>query len=170
MNKRLIGLALLAALGANVQAQGFYADLGLAGQQYTLGYAQPVGSSWRLRGEYATGLTWNASVIDTNSVSLASHFYNMNLKYPTASTYLGVGYGHLAADKGLGFFANVGVTLGAFKADINTDQTGVNYYGNYGSTFTQVDLDAQRQKLGESSSLLGLKYLPSVSLGLVYRY
>jgi len=167
MIKRLIGPALLAALGANVQAQGFYADLGLAGQQYALGYAQPVGSSWRLRGEYATGLTWNASVIDTNSVNLASPFYNMNLKYPTASTYLGVGYGHVAADKGLGFFANVGVTLGAIKADVNTDPASVNYYG---STFTQVDIDAQRQKLGESSSLLGLKYLPSVSLGLVYRY
>lgn len=167
MIKRLIGLALLAALGANVQAQGFYADLGLAGQQYALGYAQRVGGSWRLRGEYATGLTWNASAIDTNSVNLASPFYNMNLKYPTASTYLGVGYGHVAADKGLGFFANVGVTLGAFKADVNTDPAGTNYYGN---TFTQVDIDAQRQKLGESSSLLGLKYLPSVSLGLVYRY
>jgi hypothetical protein len=167
MIKRLIGIALLSALGANAQAQGFYADLGLAGQQYSLGFAQPVGGSWRLRGEYATGLTWNPSAVDTNSVNLAGHFYNMAPKYPTASTYLGVGYGQVAADKGLGFFANVGVRLGAFTADVNTDPSGVNYYG---STFTQVDIDAQRQKLGESSSLLGLKYLPSVSLGLVYRY
>jgi hypothetical protein len=166
MNTRLIALALLSAVGLDVQAEGFYADLGFAGQQYSLGYTQPVGSTWRLRGEYSPELSLTAPGIDTgNSVNLANHFYRMNLKYPTASTYLGVGYGHQTADKGLGFFANLGLTLGSFRADVNTDLLGMNHNG---STFTQADMDAQ--KLRTNESLLGLKYQPSVSMGLVYRY
>lgn len=103
--------------------------------------------------------------INGNSVNMAGHYFNMSLKYPTASTYLGIGYGHHAATKGLGFYADVGVTFGAFSADVTTDLVGV---GGSGGSITQADIDAQKQKMNDS--VAGLRYLPSVSLGLIYRY
>lgn len=215
MKKHLICLAALAALGlgTSVQAQDIYGGLGLPGL-YTLGYAHPIASSWGLRGEYASGLSWtgsgtdngvnyNASLkssraglfadwfpfnggfrfvggvtandmkFDVNSqgtgtatinnkpVNMAGHYFNMNLKYPTATPYLGIGYGHQVAAKGLGFYADLGVVFGSFSADVSTDLVGQ-------AGITQADVDAQKQQMNDS--LGGLKYLPSFSAGMVYRY
>lgn len=130
----------------------------------------PFGGGFRLVG----GITANDTKVDLNSlgtgtatingktVSMVGNYFNLHLKYPTATTYLGVGYGHQAlARKGLGFYADVGITLGSFSADVDTNLVGV-------SGITQTDVDAQKQDMNDS--LAGLKYLPSVSLGLVYRY
>ena len=64
---------------------------------------------------------------------------------------------------GLGFYADVGVTFGSFTSDVNTNVVSAS-----GGTITQADVDAQKQKMNDS--LGGLKYLPSISAGLVYRY
>lgn len=133
----------------------------------------PFGGGFRLVGGVtANDMRFNinsqgtgTASINGNSVSMAGHYFNMSLKYPTASTYLGVGYGHHASAKGLGFYADFGVTLGSFSADVNTDLVGVS---GSGGAITQADIDAQRQKMNDS--IAGLRYLPSVSLGLVYRY
>jgi hypothetical protein len=129
----------------------------------------PFGGGFRLVG----GVTANDMKFDVNSigtgtatindklVNMTGHYFNVNLKYPTATTYLGIGYGHHKTEKGLGFYADLGVTLGAFSADVNTDLVGV-------SGVTQTDVDTQKQKMNDS--LGGLKYLPSISAGMVYRY
>lgn len=213
MKKHLICLAALATLGTAAQAQDIYGGLGLPGL-YTLGYAHPMGSSWGLRGEYASGLSstgsgtdngvnYNASIqssraglfadwfpfsggfrfvggitandhkfdvnalgtgnatINNKTVSMAGHYFNMKLKYPTATPYLGIGYGHQVSTKGLGFYFDAGVTFGSFTADVSTDLIGV-------SGVTQADVDAQKQQMNDS--LGGFKYLPSFSAGMVYRY
>lgn len=217
MKKQLLWLALLAALGINVQAQDIYGGLGLPGL-YTLGYAQPIGSHWGLRGEYASGLSlavsgtdngvsydgsikasragffadWfpfgggfrlvgglsandmrfnvnalgsGTATINGNTVSMAGNYFNMRLKYPSNTPYLGVGYGHHTASKGLGFYADAGVLLGSFTAEVDTNLVGKT--GSNG-TITQADIDAQKQSMNDS--LGGLRMLPSVSIGLVYRY
>lgn len=87
--------------------------------------------------------------------------FNVNLKYPSTTAYLGLGYGHHVSTKGLGFYADVGVTLGSFTAEIDTDLVGYN-------GITQADVDAQKKKMNDS--LGGLGYLPSVSVGMVYRF
>ena len=218
MKKHLICLAALATLGlgSSVQAQDIYGGLGMPGL-YTLGYAHPMGGSWGLRGEYASGLSWTGSgtdngvsysasikssraglfadwfpfgggfrfvggitandqkmdinalgtgtaTINNKPVNMSGHYFNMNLKYPTATPYLGIGYGHQMTTKGLGFYADLGVTFGSFAADLSTDLGGS---GNVGGV-TQADVDAQKQQMNES--LGGLKYLPSFSAGMVYRY
>lgn len=215
MKKHLICLAALATLGlgTSVQAQDIYGGLGLPGL-YTLGYAHPMASSWGLRGEYASGLSWTGSgtdngvsynasfkssrtglfadwfpfkggfrfvggvtandmkfdvnalgtgtaTINNKPVNMAGHYFNMNLKYPTATPYLGIGYGHQVATKGLGFYADLGVVFGSFTADVSTDLVGQ-------AGITQADVDAQKQQMNDS--LGGLKYLPSFSAGMVYRY
>lgn len=106
------------------------------------------------------------ATINGNTVNMAGRYFNLNIKYPTTTPYLGVGYGHhFTASKGLGFYADVGVSFGTFTADVNTNLVGAT--GSSG-TITQADIDAQKQQMNDS--LAGLKYLPSVSLGLVYRY
>lgn len=213
MKKYLIGLGLLASLGANVHAQDIYGGIGLPGL-YTLGYAHPISKSWGVRGEYAGGLSASASGTD-NGVRYDATFkssrgglfadwfpfsggfrlvggvtandtqltvngvggpnttignvttdttgkkFNVNLKYPSTTAYLGLGYGHHVSTKGLGFYADVGVTLGSFTAEIDTDLVGYN-------GITQADVDAQKKKMNDS--LGGLGYLPSVSVGMVYRF
>ena len=51
--------------------------------------------------------------------------------------------------------------FGSFTADVSTNLVGQN-------GITQADVDAQKQSMNDS--LGGLKVLPSVSLGMVYRY
>lgn len=90
--------------------------------------------------------------------------FNVQAKYPTVSPYLGIGWGHHAhADKGLGFYADIGVTFGSFSAEVDTNLvTGTSGY------ITQADVDKQKQEMNDS--LAGVKVLPSVSLGLRYRF
>ncbi len=223
MNKHLIRVAMLAALGSTAslaQAQDIYAGVGLPGL-YTIGYAHPMGSSWGLRGEYAGGLSRNmtgssegidyeatfkssragvfadwfpfgggfrlvggltsndtklavnatgtTATIDGNTVSLAGRYFNVTMKYPTATPYLGIGYGHQQAEKGLGFYFDLGVSFGSFTADVDTNLLGAPVLGGTpGQTITQQDIDAEKQKLNDS--LAGLSVLPSVSAGMVYRF
>jgi len=131
----------------------------------------PFSGGFRLVG----GITANDTKLDVNStgtgtatingktISMVGNYFNVNLKYPTATPYLGLGYGHQVTAKGLGFYADVGVTFGSFTADVNTNVVGAS-----GGTITQADVDAQKQKMNDS--LGGLKYLPSFSAGMVYRY
>jgi hypothetical protein len=199
MKKHLFGFILLSTFGGHALAQESYSSLGLPGKYATglsmsgagldsgIHYDTSLKSSrtgvladWFSFGggfRFVGGVTANDTRFNINSqgagtpsingysVNMAGHYFNMSLKYPTASTYLGVGYGRNALTKGLGFFADVGVSFGAFTADINTDLEGAS---SPGGAFTQAEIDAQKQKLNDS--LGGLRYLPSVSLGLVYRY
>lgn len=58
MKQKLIILAALSILGSAAQAQDVYIGAGLPGL-LTLGYANPMGNNWGLRGEYAGGLNLN---------------------------------------------------------------------------------------------------------------
>ncbi len=104
----------------------------------------PAGLSNSLGGSAWTGLGVGA--------------YQLRSKSPTSSTYLGIGYGqHGLASKGLGFYADMGVALGALSSELE---------GN-GASSSPMGLDGWRT---QSNGMLGFRYLPSVSLGLIYRY
>jgi hypothetical protein len=130
----------------------------------------PIGGGFRLVG----GLTANDikadlngvgsgfSTINGKSVDMTGETFNVQVKFPTTTPYLGIGYGHQKSDvKGFGFYADLGVMIGTFTADTTTSL--VNKKG-----VTQADVDAQTQKIRDSLS--GLSALPSASLGLLYRY
>lgn len=132
----------------------------------------PLGGAFRLVG----GLTFNDiradfngvgtgnSTINGKTVSLVGETYNVRVKFPDTTAYLGVGYGHQKNDaRGLGFYADLGVMVGSFTATTTTSLTS-----NPGSGITQADVDAQNQKIRDS--LGSLSVLPSASLGLLYRY
>ena len=130
----------------------------------------PLGGAFRLVG----GLTANDIRADLNGVgsgtatingkpvSMAGETFNVRVKYPDTTAYLGLGYGHQKSDvKGFGFYADLGVTLGSFSVDTSTSLVGK-------GGITQADVDAQSNKIRDSLS--GLSVLPSASLGLLYRY
>lgn len=129
----------------------------------------PFGGGFRFVGGVTandTKLEINAAgtgtaTINNKSVNMAGHYFNVSLKYPTATPYLGVGYGHQVSTKGLGFYADLGLSFGRFSADVSTDLVGQ-------AGITQADVDAQKQQMNDS--LGGLRYLPSFSAGMVYRY
>lgn len=217
MKRLLVNLAVLATLGSAAslaQAQDIYGGVGVPGI-YTLGYAHPMGASWGLRGDYASGLSWtgsgtdngvtyNSSIkasragvyadwfpfsgsfrlvggvtandmkVDINSVgtgtatingkpvSMVGNYFNVHAKFPTATPYLGVGWGHQASSaKGLGFYADIGVMIGSFSADVETNLVGQ-------AGITQADVDKQKQDMNDS--LAGYKVVPSVSLGVRYQF
>lgn len=134
----------------------------------------PFGGGFRLVGGVTANdikldlgaLGTGTATINGNTVNMAGRYFNLNVKYPTTTPYLGIGYGHQATTiKGLGFYADMGVSFGTFSTDVSTNLVGA--VGSNGAV-TQADIDAQKQQMNDS--LAGLRVLPSVSLGLVYRY
>jgi hypothetical protein len=104
----------------------------------------------------------NASINGKPPVSMVGQTYNVAVKFPSTTPYLGIGYGHQKSDnKGFGFYADLGVMVGTFTADTTTTLVT-------NGLATQADVDAQTQKIRDS--LGNISVLPSASLGLLYRY
>ena len=130
----------------------------------------PLGGGFRLVGGLSAndtraelnGLGSGSSTINGTTVNMAGESYKVTVKYPDTTAYLGIGYGHqLGEAKGLGFYADLGVSLGTFSASSSTSLVGK-------QGITQADVDAQNQKIRDA--LNGSSVLPSASLGLLYRY
>lgn len=136
----------------------------------------PADSGFRLVG----GLTFNDLKVSLNAaasgdlevngktVSLSGERFNISVKYPTTTPYLGIGWGHRASkEKGLGFYADLGVTVGRFKTTVDTSLVGKSADGG-ATTITQADVDAQVQDLRDAVNKLTV--VPSASIGLIYRF
>ncbi len=130
----------------------------------------PLGGGFRLVGGLTVndikaefkGIGTGGSTINGKPVNLAGEAFNVTLKYPSTTPYLGIGYGHQSsAVKGLGFYADLGVMIGSFDAEVSTTLVGK-------QGLTQADIDAQSQKMRDSVS--GLSVLPTFSIGAVYRF
>jgi hypothetical protein len=136
----------------------------------------PFSGGFRLTG----GLTVNKASLDlkshfdgSTSVSVngnsitpaATDYFNGRIKFPTAMPYVGLGWGHQARKAGMGFVADVGVSIGRAKLSTDTNIVGKTY-NLY--TVTQADVDAKTSELDHSVGRITL--LPQASLGVSYRY
>jgi hypothetical protein len=136
----------------------------------------PFGGGLRL----SAGLTLNKAQLDLNSrfngassitvngraiTPAASDYYNAQLKFPALMPYIGVGWGHQARPAGLGFVADLGVSIGRAKYTADTNLVGKTYSGY---TVTQADVDSKTAEINDNIGRITL--LPSVSVGLNYRY
>lgn len=102
------------------------------------------------------------ATINGKTVSMVGQTFNVNLSFPSTSPYLGIGYGHQSSTgKGLGFYADLGVMFGTFKSDVNTSLVA-------NGLVTQADVDAQTKTMRDSIS--SVSALPSISVGVTYRY
>ncbi|MFM2083575.1 MAG: hypothetical protein RLY95_393 [Pseudomonadota bacterium] len=132
----------------------------------------PGSGGFRLTG----GLTYNDTKFELNSTAtgnatatingkttnLAGSYYNLAIKLPKVTPFVGIGYGHhTRKDKGWGFFTELGLVLGKFKAESSTDLVTK-------GTVTQADIDAQNQKTNDS--LAKLSVIPSFSIGASYNF
>lgn len=131
------------------------AELGaLADQSRTSLYADwfPfTGHGFRVVGGLTLNDTWSNPLGGPQAISGAYQ------PRPRTTTYLGIGYGsHGLSSKGLGFYADMGVSMGT-AADGDTGLNGTPAMGFEGWRSQQ-------------NGWLGFRYLPSVSLGLIYRY
>ena len=133
------------------------------------------------------GLTLNDIKADLNAVSsaknsifvngksflLGSETYKASLTFPTATPYIGVGLGHNPKkDKGLGFHADVGLMIGSFTSSIDTSVLNKPLPSaidpSKSITITQDDIDRESKSVRDAISSIGV--LPSLSLGLSYRF
>jgi hypothetical protein len=192
-----VALAVCSAAAGPAVAQNIYTDLGLPGL-YSLSGSLSLradstpGLNWNRAG--SEGLVDNGAGLQANRASVYADWFpfggglrlvggvnltenrpdlinapvngwsgnpsNLRLKYPNSSTYLGIGYGqHTLSSKGLGFYADMGVSLSTLPADADTSQGG--------GTSSAAGLEGWRT---QTNGWLGFRYLPSVSLGLIYRY
>jgi len=111
----------------------------------------------------ATGNNASAQ-INGKSVNLNGQTYNIDLKYPGVTPYLGLGYNSLHNGlnaKGWGFFLDVGMTIGKFKTSTSTTLVGV-------QGITQADVDAQTSKVRDGVSKLSV--LPKFTVGVAYAF
>ena len=111
-------------------------------------------------------LTATSSAVTANingkTVNLANETYNVELTYPRVTPYVGLGYGFSPANKpGFGFYADVGVMIGRFKAETTTSLVGK-------QGITQADVDAETASLRDSTARLSV--LPKLSVGVSYRF
>lgn len=96
-----------------------------------------------------------------NATPSSSDYLNAQLKYPTVMPYVGIGWGHQAKPTGVGFTADVGVSIGRPKLSVDTNLVGQ-------SGITQEDIDAKRDELRDDIG--DIELLPSASVGLNYRF
>ena len=152
--------------GIDYKAKASFSRLGIFGDYF------PFSGGFRLTG----GLTVNNQKIDLTSaaqpgsqmtvgdqtVTLAAddRLY-VAIKVPKATPYIGLGWGHQQANKGFGFVADIGATIG--KAKLTVEATGPNL-----STVSQADLDKETQELRDGVGKI--TFIPQISLGLNYRF
>lgn len=155
--------------GIDYKAKASFSRLGIFGDYF------PFSGGFRLTG----GLTVNNQKIDLTSaaqpgsqmtigdqtVTLAAddRLY-VAIKVPKATPYIGLGWGHQQANKGFGFVADIGATIG--KAKLTVEATGTNL-GNR-SLVTQEDIDKETQELRDGVGKI--TFIPQISLGLNYRF
>lgn len=128
-------------------------------------------SNFRLTG----GLTSNQFKVDLSgggsgsTITIGNTTYNLaagdrfdvHIKFPSTTPYLGLGWGHQKADKGWGFNADVGASFG--KAKVTTQLSGT-----LANTVSQADIDAETAQIREGVGKI--RAVPQLSLGVSYRF
>jgi hypothetical protein len=87
--------------------------------------------------------------------------FDVKIKFPSATPYVGLGYGHHAG-KGLGFHADFGVSIGRTK--LTATATGP----TLSTAVSQADIDAELAELRDGVGKV--RVLPQLSIGLNYRF
>lgn len=154
--------------GVPYRATAKYNRVGLFGDY------RPFGGRFRL----TAGLTVNEATLrldsrfdgvtpvtinETTLTPSATDFFRARVKIPRLTPYFGIGWGHHPQDAGLGFVADLGVSIG--KAKVTVDQ---NLVENYPGLISQADVDAETRQLKDEVGKV--RILPHVAVGMSYRY
>jgi hypothetical protein len=89
--------------------------------------------------------------------------FNVDIKFPKVTPYIGIGWGHLDKEPGWGFVGDVGVSFGRAKVSIDT-----NVIERSGGQIKQADVDRETQEIKDGVGKI--RVLPQATLGVSYRY
>jgi hypothetical protein len=130
----------------------------------------PLGNGFRLTGgvttnQYrldmlASGSGGSLTIGSTTYTTSAADGLQVNVKFPTTSPYVGLGWGHQVS-KGLRFSADIGAMVG--RATLTSTVTGP-----LAQRVTQADLDAELASFRDS--VARLRAVPQLSFGLGYSF
>jgi hypothetical protein len=126
------------------------------------------GGGFRLTG----GITLNVMRIDltgrgnggtieignTTYVTAPGDRFDVRIKFPRVTPYLGIGYGQQPAAAGWGFVFDLGASIGKAKVSASTNIAGV----------TQDDIDRELQELRDGVGKV--RAIPQLSVGVNYRF
>ncbi|AGX88465.1 hypothetical protein [Candidatus Symbiobacter mobilis] len=108
------------------------------------------------------GVGAGTATINSKTVDMTGETFNVDVRFPSVTPYVGIGYGHHLRDtKGWGFHADLGVMVGSFNTKVETTLVD-------SGKVDQADIDAETQDLRDS--LNSHSILPSLSLGVTYTY
>ena len=128
-------------------------------------------SSFRLTGgltandfkaDLTGGGTGSSITIGNNTYAFTSgDRFDVQIKIPRTTPYLGIGWGHQQAEKGWGFHADMGASIG--KATVTSTVSG-----QLANLVSQTDIDAELAQIRDSVGKV--KFLPQLSVGVSYRF
>jgi hypothetical protein len=108
----------------------------------------------------ASGNGGSMTIGDTTFSTSPNDHFDVDIKFPSTTPYLGVGYGHHGVG-GLGIVLDVGASLG--RATLTESHGGPNL-----SNASQADVDKELAQLREGVGKV--RFVPQVSLGVNYRF
>lgn len=101
--------------------------------------------------------------IGSNSYTLgANDRFDANVAFPRATPYLGIGWGHRGAAKGLGLHADIGMSMG--RPSVSTRASG-----NLAQALT-IAADAAQEEEQLRDALRRIRGVPQISVGVDYRF
>lgn len=90
--------------------------------------------------------------------------FDVQVKFPKTTPYLGIGYGHHQTERGFGFVFDLGASIG--KAKVTESHSGTNL-GNP-AVVSQADIDRELAELRDGVGKV--KAIPQLSIGFNYRF
>jgi hypothetical protein len=119
-------------------------------------------TSNNFKGELVGGGTGSTIAIGNNTYALSSgDRFDVQIKFPNTTPFLGIGWGHQQAERGWGFHAEVGASIGKAKVSAKVS-------GNLASLVSQTDIDAELAQIREGAGKI--TFLPQISAGVSYRF
>lgn len=144
---------------AKISRVGLFADYFPLGNSFRLTGGLTLNDvKVNLRSNFQTGTTVNVG--GTNVPVTSSDYFNVEVKFPKVTPYVGVGWGLQDQAPGWGFVGDLGVSVGKAKVavDTNVKDKGV----------SQADIDRETQELRDGVGKV--RVLPQLTVGVSYRY
>jgi len=146
--------------GVTYDAKVKFSSLGLYGNYFlTERFRLTAGVLIGSRKVTGTGVSSGGQITvnGTTYALQAGDSLGLDVKFPAASPYLGLGFGHADNGLGLGLYFDVGAVFGKPKVKLTPN-------GNLANTVNQSDVDAEQAKLQDKMNKL--RAYPAIKLGL----
>jgi hypothetical protein len=137
-----------------------------------------VAGGWRLTGGVTVNnarldmtARGNGSTIDIGGTTYAysaNDRFDVQVKFPRTTPFLGFGYGHHATDSGFGFTFDLGASLG--KAKLTSAASGPSFDAMTPSQRQQLQADIDEELSDLRDDVGKVKFLPLLSIGVNYRF